>query len=277
MRGKVIEVALLLEQSCTQLGNKRNTRLESLLLAGTEVDIWRVDLAEHQAEIQQFPKLLSPDETQRADRFCFERDRRRFIVARTATRQILSQYVNLAPKELVFSYGKQGKPELEGDAKKSGITFNVSHCCETALIAVTRGLIVGIDIEQINPEFATKEISQHFFSVSEVARLRTLPQSAQAKAFFSCWTRKEAYVKALGEGLSVPLNSFEVFFGPEVPAGLIRVRVGPDKLLCLSIYDIDVSPEFKAALVIEGNGHQLRQMIWIPQGQARIDDFNQKT
>ena len=230
--------------------------------ATNEVDIWRINLARQSDRIQRCSCLLSPDEVQRASRFYFERDRRRFTVARGAMREILSRYAGLAAKDLCFSYGPKGKPELSGGLEHSGIKFNLSHSSEVALLAVTRGLIVGVDIEWIKAEFATEDIAEHFFSPIEVQTLQALPADQRAEAFFSCWTRKEAYIKALGEGLSVPLDRFAVAFAPGLPAALLHVKVDPTELKRWSMYNIEVSEGYKAALVVEGKGHRLRQMQW---------------
>lgn len=230
--------------------------------ATNEVDIWRINLAGQSDQIEQCRCLLSPDEVERADRFYFERDRRRFTVARAAMREILGRYAGLAAKDLCFSYGPKGKPELAGGLEESGIKFNLSHSSELALLAVTQGLKVGIDIEWPKPDFATDDVAERFFSATEVQTLQSLPAGQRAEAFFSCWTRKEAYIKALGEGLSVPLESFAVAFAPGVPAALLHVKVDPKEVERWSMYNIEVSEGYKAALVVEGKNHRLKQMEW---------------
>ena len=244
--------------------------MDNLTLAANQVDIWRINLAGQSDRIQQFRCLLSPDEVQRADRFYFDRDRRRFAVARAAMREILGRYAGLAAEELCFSYGPKGKPELAGGLEKSGIRFNLSHSSELALLAVTQGLMVGVDIEWIKPGFATDDIAQRFFSATEVQTLQSLPAGQRAEAFFSCWTRKEAYIKALGEGLSVPLESFAVAFAPGVPPALLHVRVDPTEVERWSMHNIEVSEGYKAAVVVEGRNHRLRHMEWpVPLSGSR--------
>jgi len=125
-------------------------------------------------------------------------------------RLILSRYTGVAPRELVFSYGTRGKPELSG--RLAAITFNMSHSNEAALLAVTRGATLGVDIEFVNREMAVEEIARQPFSATEVRCLEILPPSERADAFFSCWTRKEAYVKAIGEGFSIPFKRFRCGF-----------------------------------------------------------------
>jgi 4'-phosphopantetheinyl transferase len=230
-------------------------------LAENQVDIWQIQIS-GQGGVERRRQLLSPDEVQRADAFQFEKHRRRYIAGRAAMRQILGIYTEIAPKELVFSYGEKGKPELAGELKRPEIKFNLSNSQDVAVLAVTQNLTVGIDIEWINPEFATDEIARRFFAEGEVRRLQALPVTERSDAFFACWTRKEAYIKALGEGLSVPLDSFEVAFGPGVPAALLQVRVNPSEIERWSMYDIAVTQGFRSALIVEGKGHRLRHMQW---------------
>jgi 4'-phosphopantetheinyl transferase len=236
--------------------------MAQLRLGENQVHVWRIDLAGPGDEIQRCRGLLSSDEILRADRFYFDEHRRRFIVARAAMRQVLSRYLSVAPQDLFFSYSDKGKPELPDGSKEAEIKFNLSHSSDIALFAVTEAQRVGVDIESVNPELAIEEIAERFFSVSEVNTLRAVLRSERAEAFFSCWTRKEAYVKAVGEGLSAPLDSFEVAFGPGVPAALLRVRTDPTEVSRWSIYDIKVAEGYKAALAVEGHGHKLGLLRW---------------
>jgi 4'-phosphopantetheinyl transferase len=231
-------------------------------LGENQVDIWLIDVAGQEDGVERDRQVLSPDEVRRADRFYFEKDRWRFTKARSAMRHILGRYAGRPPQELAFSYGPKGKPELSGELEKSGIKFNLSHSHELAFLAVTRRLTVGVDIERINPEFATEDVAERFFSANEVRCLQALPSLERADAFFSCWTRKEAYIKALGEGLSVPLDSFEVAFGPQIPAALLAVRFDPGEKTRWSMYDIEAGQGYKAALVVEGKEHRLRHLQW---------------
>lgn len=234
---------------------------------GKEVHIWRIALSGHELLLPALRKILSADEIERADRFYFERDRQSFTVARAAMRQILSRYVNVSADKLTFSYGAKGKPELAGAAEPASINFNLSHSGEFALLAVARGFCLGVDIERVKPEFGGDDIAERFFSSNEVAVLRAIAAEARVEGFFSCWTRKEAYIKALGEGLSVPLDSFDVAFGPGVPAALLRVRVSPDEVERWTLYDVVAPPGYKAALVAEGKRHQLHYLRWDPNAE----------
>jgi len=236
-------------------------RIEVIRLMANEVDVWRIDLA-RQDRVRQCRSLLSPDEIRRAKRFYFERERARFTLARAAMRQILSLYAGIAPQELCFGYGSGGKPELCAGLEESGIRFNLSHSSQLALLAVAQGLTVGVDIEWVNAEFATEEIAEQFFAATEIQTLRALPSTQRAQAFFSCWTRKEAYVKALGKGLSIPLDSFAVAFGPGISAALLEVKVDSREVQRWRMYNVEVTEGYKAALVVEGENHQLKNMEW---------------
>ena len=232
------------------------------MAATNEVHLWRIHLARHKNRIQHYCRLLSPDEARRADRFYFEKHRMRFIEARAIMRQILSRYVGVPAQELKFSYGAQGKPELSGELEKSGIRFNLSHSDELALLAVTQSLAVGVDVQLVDAKVAGEEIAVRFFATGEVKRLLALPLAERAEGFFACWTRKEAYIKALGEGLSAPLDAFEVTFGPGVPASLLPVGADQSQVTCWSVYDIEMGERYRAALVVEGQGHRLRELYW---------------
>ena len=241
--------------------------MQALKLAENQVDLWHID-ASGFFDIGRFRSLLSPDEVERAGRFHFDKHRRCFTLMRAAMREILSGYTGIPPQQLVFSYGSKGKPELSERGGRAGIRFNLSHSDQLGLLAVSQGLVIGVDIERVKFEFGGQEIAERFFSASEVRHLLSIPAQERAEAFFSCWTRKEAYIKALGDGLSVPLDSFEVAFGPGRKAALLAVRVDPDEVTRWSMYDIETAPGYKAALVVEGSQHRFRHLRWAPQTNA---------
>ena len=171
--------------------------------------------------VQHLWQLLAPDEQARAERFIFHKDRTHFVVARGLLRVLLGRYLQRHPQHLHFCYGPHGKPELAPDMGDDTLCFNVSHAHGLALYAVTRQRDLGVDVEHVRPGFAEEHIAERFFSPREVAVLRALPVALQSTAFFACWTRKEAFIKARGDGLSLPLDQFDVAFAPGEPAALL--------------------------------------------------------
>lgn len=231
-------------------------------LPPTEIHVWQIRLSRNQQQIPTICSSLSPDEIERAHRFYFKRDQYTFIVSRAATRKILGAYLHAPPGELLFSYGAKGKPELAGGYNRAGIKFNVSHSGGFALLAVARGLCLGVDIEIVNEEFAREGIAEEFFSPNEIVALRTTALDARVQTFFSLWTRKEAYIKALGTGLSVPLNSFDVSSQLGARPDELGTRVSPNHGKRWTLYDLIAPPGYRAALVAEGRTHLLRQWRW---------------
>ena len=223
---------------------------ESVALESSVVHVWRVDLEQPQEIVKQFRNTLEEDELYRADRFHFEKDRRAFVVSRGFLRHVLGRYLHTAPEALRFSYGPYGKPALNGEHKDNELRFNMSHSRGIGLVAVTETQELGIDVEYIRADFATEDIACRFFSPCEVEAFNSLPGDQRVAAFFRCWTRKEAYIKAIGLGLSQPLDGFDVTLGPGEEAALLRAD-GAD-VSRWSMSDIDAGEDYAAALVVEG-------------------------
>ena len=212
--------------------------------------MWRVDLEQTDALVEQFRETLDPDELHRASRFYFERHRRAFIVGRGFLRNVLGRYLNSKPEMLEFSYGAYGKPALTGEFKNTRLRFNMSHSHNVGLLAINEDSDLGVDVEHIRADFATEDIARRFFSRCEVDVFNTLQKEEQVAAFFRCWTRKEAFIKATGRGLSQELAGFDVTLGPEVQAKLLRVE--DDDASRWSLCHIDVGEEYAGALAVEG-------------------------
>ncbi len=233
-----------------------------LVLNHDDVHIWRIALDQPAARLPFYAQTLAPDEVKRAERFYFEHDRQHYTVGRGALRMILSRYTGIAPSRLEFSYSSYGKPALAEATGGATLRFNLSHSAGLALCAVTRNREVGVDIEGMRTLTELKQISAHFFSTNENAVLHALPEAIQPEAFFTCWTRKEAYIKAIGEGLSMPLDSFDVSLVPGEPAALLAVRGMQEEAARWSLRELFPGPGYMAAIVVEGHDWQMQCWQW---------------
>ncbi len=226
-------------------------------LSPGEVHVWRIELEPSGEALEGFARTLAEEESRRAARFVFERDRRRFIAARGSLRRILGRYLDVLPEEVVFGYGPHGKPFLSGSlAEERGLRFNLSHSGEMALCALALHREVGIDLEFMHPVPDLQSIARSFFAPGENARLLSLPEERRPAAFFNCWTRKEAYLKALGDGLARPLGRFEVTLLPEEPVRLLSVTDDPREVQRWRMESFAPAPGYVAALIVEGQGWQ---------------------
>jgi 4'-phosphopantetheinyl transferase len=209
-------------------------------------------------------RTLSADEGERADRFCFAHDRARFIAARGILRDLLSRYLGCAPAEIRFAYQSGGKPRLEQtECTTADLRFNLSHCATAAIYAFCWGKEVGVDIELIRPGIPWGMISSRFFAHGEIAKLRRWPAHQRTTASFTYWTRKEAYLKARGAGLSIPLNTFEVSAAPGKSPALL-VSHDPNDLECWSLCDVPLGQSLVSALANEGRPCRLRLLNYCP-------------
>jgi 4'-phosphopantetheinyl transferase len=218
-----------------------------------------VPLAASAAGVLDLERLLSPDERGRADRFAFSDLRRRFVVGRGALRSILARYTGTPAAAIRFRYGPRGKPALDQTPHRDAVRFNLANSHELALVGVARGRELGIDVEWTGrPITDPEQIAEQFFSPAERAALRAIPPPLRLDAFYTCWTRKEAYIKALGDGLALPLDAFDVSLAPDAPAALLAGRgpaAGVDRW---SLRALDPGPGYRAALVVEGYGFHIR-------------------
>ncbi len=227
-----------------------------------EVHVWRASCRLPADEVWALRGLLSEDEAARADRFRFARDRDDFTVARGVLRVILGRYTGREPAGLRFIYSPYGKPSLDEGAGGGALRFNLSHSGGVALYAVTYGREVGVDVEQVREEMDCVGVADRFFSANEVEVLHSLAPEAQTRAFFDCWARKEAYIKAHGEGLSLPLDSFDVSLAPGEPAALLRTREDAAEATRWTLRELSAGRGYAAALAVEGGGWRLRCWRW---------------
>ncbi len=238
-------------------------------LAQHELHVWRANLDVSPAVIRRLESTLNADETLRAEKFLVPHARERFVAARGILRELLARYLELEPEKIDFMYGPQGKPSLSS-VHNSRVRFSVSHSREMGLFAFANCGEVGVDIEQVKPDFKGMEIASHFFSSEEIAALAKLPPELGVEAFFGCWTRKEAYVKARGQGLSIPLRSFTVSFANGNQ--LLRDETGAP----WSCYALEPAPGFAGAVVAAGDNWSLKCWQW-SAGAESLNRSNAKT
>lgn len=234
-----------------------STPRTAVTLAAHELHIWRASLDAPPASLQRLSTYLLPAESARAQRFVFPGDRDHFIVGRGILRVLLSRYLRQPPTGIHILEGGRGKPYLSGEGDDSLLRFNVSHSHGLALYVFAVQREVGIDIEKIRPEFATAEIAERYFSPQEREELRRLPAGLRSEGFFLCWTRKEAYVKARGDGLQISLDSFEVSLTPGQPAILNSADSAR-----WSLRSFCPAPQCAAAVVAEGSGENIDFFDW---------------
>ena len=232
-----------------------------IALAANHVHLWRASLEAPEPLVQQLHATLSTDEQERARQYRFRHDQHRFIIARGWLRDILSRYLHLQASQVRFCYNPHGKPELDPEEPLADqLHFNLAHSENLALYAFSRERRVGVDLERQRPGLADDRVTDTVFAPREVATLRSLPPHDQERAFFACWTRKEAYVKARGEGLVMPLDTFEVsLLSGESPA-LLSMPGDPEEVARWSLRELDLGPDYAATLAVEGQGWLLQ--LW---------------
>lgn len=221
-------------------------------ISGDETHIWRIAQDAPAEEVARLFGLLSEDERERAARFSFERDQTRFVVGRATVRRILARYLDTPPKSLRFTYGPRGKPALAPGSDTMDLCFNLAHSDGLALLVVARGRAVGIDVERVHPSFAFEAVAERFFSPAERDALRALPEQERRIAFYTGWVRKEAYIKARGEGMALPLEHFAVSLAPGASPALLAVDGHPDEPARWTLRDVEAGEGFAAALAVEG-------------------------
>jgi 4'-phosphopantetheinyl transferase len=229
------------------------------VLSKDVVHIWRADLNLPESVIKSLAKTLVPDEHNRADRFYFERDRKHFIAGRGILRSILGRYLNLEPAQLEFSYGSRGKPALANLGMGETLSFNLSHSHELALYAIAHTSWVGIDLEHIRPMDKVEQLVKRFFSAREYAVICSLPDDQKQEAFFRAWTCKEAYLKAIGDGLP-GLDGVEVSLTPGEPTALLSIQGDEEAASRWSVSQLIPAPGYMAALAVEGRSWSLEYL-----------------
>jgi 4'-phosphopantetheinyl transferase len=213
--------------------------------SGSEIHIWTLPIQASSRVVATLERVLTTDETDRASRFHFSHLSEAFVIARGALRYLLGRYLNRNPAELRFTYGDRGKPTL---APPPGIRFNLTHSGNLAVIALTTGLEIGVDVEQIRPLPDMQSIADRSFCPEEASEIMSLPQPERDHAFYRCWTRKEAYIKAIGDGLSAPLDDFRVTVQPNTPARFVHIEHDASAAQRWTLHDLQVAAGYAAAL-----------------------------
>lgn len=211
---------------------------------------WRLDLAHPEDLVAALAAVLSPDERRRAARFVFARDRRRFVVTRACLRVLLGRCCDVRPAAIRFAYGQQGKPSLASGAAVPAVHFSVSHSEDLALIALARDVPLGVDLEAVRPVPDLLDIASRYFTAAEADTIATVPPDERGLAFFLCWTRKEAFSKALGEGLSLALDRYRVACRPGDPARILEIDGSAAEAAWWCVVDLQPAPGFVGAVVV---------------------------
>ena len=238
-------------------GHVQDVPAASPVLHRDEVEVWWAALDQPAANLQLMQQTLAPDEQLRAERFRFARDRDRFVACRATLRALLARYLYVEPEHIQFCYGSHGKPMLAAPFHNNEIQFNVSHSQGVALYAFARKRAVGVDIEHIRPIADAEQIVERFFSLRERRVFRSLPTPEQLETFFTWWTRKEAWIKAIGDGLAYPLDHIDVSLNPDGVVGLFCSEHTSHVPAYWSLRSLAARPGYAAALAVEGSGWTL--------------------
>jgi 4'-phosphopantetheinyl transferase len=226
------------------------------------IHLWTVRLHASDEEADALETVLSPDELERRRQFKFPVLRNRFAVSRAALRILLARELSALPQDLKFNYGRYGKPYLPG---ASDLQFNSSHTDDLFACAMTRGSEIGLDIEKLKALPDAVQLAQSYFCPEELQQLSDLPTEEQQAAFFRCWTRKEAYLKAVGTGLSTDLNSFRVTMRPGDPPRLVHIDHQVSRAADWNLHDLDGIPGHAGAIAYSGEPKSIvRHPVWTP-------------
>jgi 4'-phosphopantetheinyl transferase len=218
------------------------------------VHLWQRRLHASGGEVSACYKLLSSEEQERARRFLVERARNEFVLTRGTLRSLLGRYLGSIPQDVRFRYAVRGKPALEGG---SDLSFNVSHTDGLALMAFVKRRAIGVDVENLDRKIKAERLAERFFSERERQALRPLRGDELQAAFFRCWTRKEAYIKAKGDGLSLPLHQFAVSIAATDRDALLATMPDQAEAARWTICDVPMGPAYAAAVAVstdEGSG-----------------------
>jgi 4'-phosphopantetheinyl transferase len=213
-------------------------------LPAPDIEVWLAALDADARQLERCAMLLSPAERTRARQFHFERDRRRFTVARGMLRTLLGRQTGLSPAAIVFGQSPYGKPYIE--SAPAAIHFNVAHSADLAIYAISRSCVPGVDIEFLHRDIDEDAVARRFFTRREYAALQRIPAADRKRAFLTCWTRKEAIVKAAGKGLQLPLDSIEVTVAPDAEPQILSITCG--RIADWTLYSVNAGRDHVATV-----------------------------
>lgn len=229
-----------------------NPANECPALAAGDIHVWRCRLQQPEERRLTLVQALSPEERQRGDRFYFEHHRRQWTLARGFLRAVLGRYVDVPADHVRFRYEDLGKPALADELNAGHLHFNLSHSADGALLAIGRAATLGVDLEQVRPMENMLNLARRYFAAEEARQLEHVAAAQTELAFFNCWTRKEAILKACGKGLSLPLDRFIVSFLPGEPARVVEVVGQPGEAECWSLTALQPWPDFVGCVALRG-------------------------
>lgn len=242
-------------------------------LGARDIHVWAASLRVSRDHLATFSSTLSPDEQTRAGKFIFERDRNRYIAARGMLRVILARYLRQNPDAIKFTYTDRGKPSIANLPENEPLHFNLAHSDDLAVFAFCRACPVGIDVERLRPIKDIEGIAERFFSPRETAQLKSLSATKRHAGFFNLWTRKEAWLKATGDGIGDLLAEVEVSLLPGEPARLLSLFDDADAAAKWTLHDLAPAPNFKAALAVPCSDLNLHCCSW-PDEPLPITTFS---
>ena len=231
-----------------------------------QIHVWRIQLAHEKCDEYMMRLNLNPTELLRADRFHFVRDRLRFMTVRGFLRRLLSEYLQVPSKELEFIYNQYGKPSLPTHLNANGLQFNVAHCHEYGLVALSRDAMIGVDIEREQCGLEYMQMARAILSDQQFAQFQVLPIAVQGECFYRLWTRKEAVSKAVGLGVSMPFHTFDVSFDMSESPKITHLDAHWGQADKWALHNIDVDAGFVAALAINCRGRSVHLFDSIRDG-----------
>lgn len=234
-------------------------------LAGRTVHVWAARLDPPSWRVAELRRLLDPEEQAKADRFRFDIHRRRFIVGRGFQRILLGTYADADPARIEYTYGPQGKPSFAAQPDPP-LYFNLSNSEELAILGVTREMEIGVDVEYLRDLDDAAALAERFFSKSESEVLLNLPPACLKEGFFNCWTRKEAYLKAVGDGLTAPLNAFDVTLRPDEEPKMLALEGSEERGRRWSLHHLWPAEGYLGAVALEGQDFELDTWFWEDRG-----------